>query len=36
MTFLGAVDAAQTDPLRVGVVQNFDGVAFEDGGNESQ
>ena len=31
MAFLRAVDAAQADTLRVGVVQDFDGVAVEDG-----
>ena len=30
---LGAVDAAEVDTLRVGVVQNLDGVAGEDGDN---
>jgi hypothetical protein len=28
-----AVDAAQADTLRAGVVQDFDGVAVEDGNN---
>jgi hypothetical protein len=31
--FLGAVDAAEADTLRVGVVQNFDDAAGEDGDN---
>jgi hypothetical protein len=31
LAFLRAVDAAETDTLRVGVVQDFDGVAVEDG-----
>ena len=30
MAFLRAVDAAEADTLRVGVVQDFDGVAVED------
>ena len=31
MTFLRAVDTAEADTLRMGVVQDFDGVAVEDG-----
>ncbi len=31
LAFLRAVDAAEADTLRVGVVQNFDGVVVEDG-----
>ncbi len=31
LAFLRAVDAAQTDTFRVSVVQDFDGVAVEDG-----
>jgi len=31
LAFLRAVDAAEADTLRVGVVQNFDGVTTEDG-----
>jgi hypothetical protein len=31
LALLGAVDAAEADTLRVGVVQDFDGVAVEDG-----
>ena len=31
LPFLGAVDAAQSDSLRVRIVQDFDGVAIEDG-----
>jgi hypothetical protein len=31
LTFLRAVDATEADTLRVGVVQNLDGVAVEDG-----
>ena len=32
-TFLRAVDAAESDTLRMGVVQDFDGVAVEGGDN---
>jgi hypothetical protein len=31
LAFLRAVDATEADTLRVGVVQDFDGVAVEDG-----
>jgi len=31
VVFLRTVDVAETDTLRVGVVQDFDGVAVEDG-----
>ncbi len=31
MAFLRAVDTAEADTLRMGVVQDFDGVAVEDG-----
>jgi hypothetical protein len=31
LAFLRAVDAAEADTLRVGVVQGFDGVAIECG-----
>ena len=31
MPLFWAVDATQADTLRVGVVQDFDGVAVEDG-----
>ena len=31
LAFLGAVDAAEADALRVSVVQDFEGVAVEDG-----
>jgi hypothetical protein len=31
LAFLRAVDAAEADTFRVGVVQDFDGVAVEDG-----
>jgi hypothetical protein len=30
LTFLWAVDATEADTFRVGVVQDFDGVAVED------
>ena len=33
VVFLRAVDAAETDTLKVGVVPNFDAVAVEDGDN---
>ena len=33
LAFLGAVDAAEADTLRALVVQDFDGVAVEDGDN---
>ena len=33
MPSLRAVDAAETDTLRLVVVQNFDGSAVEDGDN---
>jgi hypothetical protein len=33
LTFLRAVDAAEPDTFRLGVVQDFDGVAIEDGDN---
>jgi hypothetical protein len=32
---LRAVDAAEADTLRVGVVQDFDGIAVEDGDNRA-
>ena len=31
LAFLRTVDAAQADALRVGIVQDFDGVAIEEG-----
>jgi hypothetical protein len=31
LAFLRAVDAAEADTLRLGVVENFEGVAVEDG-----
>jgi hypothetical protein len=31
LAFLRAVDTAEADTLRMGVVQDFDGVAVEDG-----
>ena len=34
LTLLRAADAAEADTLRVGVVQDFDGVAVEDGAGE--
>jgi len=33
LALLRAVDAAEADKLRVGVVQDLDGVAVEDGDN---
>ena len=33
MAFLRAVDAAEANTLRLGVVENFDGVAVDDGNN---
>lgn len=33
LAFFRAVDATETDTLRVGVVQDFDGIALEDGNN---
>jgi hypothetical protein len=33
LAFLRAVDATEADTLRVGVVQDFDGIAVEDGNN---
>jgi hypothetical protein len=34
LAYLRAIDAAVADTLRVGVVQDFDGVAVEDGPSE--
>jgi hypothetical protein len=35
LALLWTVDAVETDTLRAGVVQNFDGVAVEDGDDEA-
>jgi hypothetical protein len=33
LALLRAVDAAEADTLRLGVVQNFDGISVENGDN---
>ena len=36
LAFLRAIDVAEANTLRVGVVQDFDGVAVEDGHNRAR